>query len=214
MKPLTAEWAEKAEGDFLVATQIMKRSKNRVLDAACFDCQQTSEMQLPFGTLARRRPLVQPSAGLAPPHPPASGIEPHPGAPSAGSSVVPAAKRAVLRWCRREPTSQIAPTDPETTTDEEPKTQFLICGHLRICEVESRRSESLPWTVRLALRQPTRLARAAGSPLWDGKSQVAVEASPPICGQCGSGGSCRDDPPPGKARCNPVRAPARAGPAG
>jgi len=43
MKPLTAEWVAKAEGDFLVATQIMKRSKHRVLDAACFHCQQTVE---------------------------------------------------------------------------------------------------------------------------------------------------------------------------
>jgi len=43
MKPLTAEWVEKAEGDFLVASQIMRRRKNRVLDAACFHCQQAAE---------------------------------------------------------------------------------------------------------------------------------------------------------------------------
>jgi len=43
MKPLTTEWVEKAEGDFLVATQIMRRRKHRVLDAACFHCQQTVE---------------------------------------------------------------------------------------------------------------------------------------------------------------------------
>ena len=43
MKPLTAEWVEKAEGDFLVASQIMQRRKLRVLDAACFHCQQTGE---------------------------------------------------------------------------------------------------------------------------------------------------------------------------
>src|SRR5437588_5443035 len=43
MKPLTAEWVQKAEGDFLVAVQIMRRRKNRVLDAACFHCQQTVE---------------------------------------------------------------------------------------------------------------------------------------------------------------------------
>jgi len=43
MTPLTAEWVEKAEGDFLVATQIMRRRKLRVLDAACFHCQQTVE---------------------------------------------------------------------------------------------------------------------------------------------------------------------------
>jgi HEPN domain-containing protein len=43
MTPLTAEWVKKAEGDFLVATQIMRRRKLRVLDAACFHCQQTAE---------------------------------------------------------------------------------------------------------------------------------------------------------------------------
>ncbi len=43
MKPLTAEWVEKAEGDFLVASQVMQRRKLRVLDAACFHCQQTGE---------------------------------------------------------------------------------------------------------------------------------------------------------------------------
>lgn len=43
MKPLTREWVEKAEGDFLVATQIMRRRKQRVCDAACFHCQQTIE---------------------------------------------------------------------------------------------------------------------------------------------------------------------------
>jgi HEPN domain-containing protein len=46
MKPLTREWADKAEGDFLVATQIMRRSKQRVFDAACFHCQQTVEKYL------------------------------------------------------------------------------------------------------------------------------------------------------------------------
>ena len=43
MKPLTREWVEKAEGDFLVAAQIMRRRKRRVYDAACFHCQQTME---------------------------------------------------------------------------------------------------------------------------------------------------------------------------
>lgn len=43
MKPLTLDWVEKAEGDFLVATQIMRRRKQRVYDAACFHCQQTIE---------------------------------------------------------------------------------------------------------------------------------------------------------------------------
>jgi HEPN domain-containing protein len=43
MKPLTRDWVEKAEGDFLVAAQIMRRRKQRVYDAACFHCQQTVE---------------------------------------------------------------------------------------------------------------------------------------------------------------------------
>ena len=43
MKPLTREWVEKAEGDFLVATQIMRRRKQRIYDAACFHCQQAIE---------------------------------------------------------------------------------------------------------------------------------------------------------------------------
>jgi Uncharacterized conserved protein related to C-terminal domain of eukaryotic chaperone, SACSIN len=43
MKPLTRDWVEKAEGDFLVAAQIMRRRKQRVCDAACFHCQQTIE---------------------------------------------------------------------------------------------------------------------------------------------------------------------------
>jgi len=43
MKPLTQEWVEKAEGDFQVAVQIMRRRKQRVHDAACFHAQQTVE---------------------------------------------------------------------------------------------------------------------------------------------------------------------------
>ncbi|MGP8201509.1 MAG: HEPN domain-containing protein [Limisphaerales bacterium] len=43
MKPLTREWVEKAEGDFQVAAQIMRRRKQRVYDAACFHAQQTVE---------------------------------------------------------------------------------------------------------------------------------------------------------------------------
>jgi HEPN domain-containing protein len=43
MKPLTQEWVEKAEGDFMVATQIMRRRKQRVHDAACFHAQQSVE---------------------------------------------------------------------------------------------------------------------------------------------------------------------------
>lgn len=43
MQPLTREWVEKAEGDFTVAAQIMRRRKRRILDAACFHSQQTAE---------------------------------------------------------------------------------------------------------------------------------------------------------------------------
>ena len=46
MKPLAREWVAKAEGDFLVATQIMRRRKNRILDAGCFHCQQSAEKYL------------------------------------------------------------------------------------------------------------------------------------------------------------------------
>ncbi len=43
MKPLTQEWIIKAEGDFVVAAQIMRRRKQRVYDAACFHAQQAVE---------------------------------------------------------------------------------------------------------------------------------------------------------------------------
>jgi HEPN domain-containing protein len=43
MKPLTREWVEKAEGDFQVTVQIMRRRRQRVYDAACFHAQQSVE---------------------------------------------------------------------------------------------------------------------------------------------------------------------------
>ncbi|HZL13592.1 MAG TPA: HEPN domain-containing protein [Verrucomicrobiae bacterium] len=43
MKPLTHEWLKKAEEDFLVASQIMRRKKNRAFNPVCFHCQQTVE---------------------------------------------------------------------------------------------------------------------------------------------------------------------------
>jgi HEPN domain-containing protein len=46
MKPLAREWAQKAEGDFIVAVQIMRRRRQRVYDAACFHCQQSAEKYL------------------------------------------------------------------------------------------------------------------------------------------------------------------------
>lgn len=49
MKPLTQEWVEKAEGDFQVAAQIMRRRRQRVYDAACFHAQQTVEKYFKAG---------------------------------------------------------------------------------------------------------------------------------------------------------------------
>lgn len=46
MKPLTREWVQKAENDFTVASQILRRRKARVPDAACFFCQQCVEKYL------------------------------------------------------------------------------------------------------------------------------------------------------------------------
>ena len=43
MKPLTREWVKKAEDDFTVASQILRRRKDIVPDAACFFCQQSIE---------------------------------------------------------------------------------------------------------------------------------------------------------------------------
>ena len=46
MKPLTREWVKKAENDFKVAAQILRRRKDPVADAACFFCQQCVEKYL------------------------------------------------------------------------------------------------------------------------------------------------------------------------
>jgi HEPN domain-containing protein len=46
MKPQTREWVKKAENDFTVATQILRRRKDIVPDAACFFCQQCVEKYL------------------------------------------------------------------------------------------------------------------------------------------------------------------------
>lgn len=43
MKPITREWVKKAENDFKVACQILRRRKDIVPDAACFFCQQCVE---------------------------------------------------------------------------------------------------------------------------------------------------------------------------
>jgi len=46
MKPATREWVRKAENDFRVASQILRRRKDIVPDAACFFCQQCVEKYL------------------------------------------------------------------------------------------------------------------------------------------------------------------------
>lgn len=46
MKPVTREWVKKAENDFKVASQILRRRKEIVPDAACFFCQQCVEKYL------------------------------------------------------------------------------------------------------------------------------------------------------------------------
>jgi HEPN domain-containing protein len=46
MNPVAREWVKKAEGDFKVAGQILRRRKDVVADAACFHCQQCVEKYL------------------------------------------------------------------------------------------------------------------------------------------------------------------------
>jgi HEPN domain-containing protein len=46
MKPATREWVKKAEDDFKVASQILRRRKDIVTEAACFHCQQCVEKYL------------------------------------------------------------------------------------------------------------------------------------------------------------------------
>ena len=48
MKPTTAEWVAKAEGDFLHATFAMRKRKNRkpLRDGICYHCQQCAEKYL------------------------------------------------------------------------------------------------------------------------------------------------------------------------
>jgi HEPN domain-containing protein len=43
MKPVTRDWVKKAENDFKVASQILRRRKDIVPDAASFFCQQCIE---------------------------------------------------------------------------------------------------------------------------------------------------------------------------
>lgn len=46
MKPDTREWVKKAEDDFKVASQLLRRRKDIVSEAACFHCQQCVEKYL------------------------------------------------------------------------------------------------------------------------------------------------------------------------
>ena len=46
MKPDTREWVKKTEDDFKVASQILRRRKDIVTEAACFHCQQCVEKYL------------------------------------------------------------------------------------------------------------------------------------------------------------------------
>jgi HEPN domain-containing protein len=46
MKLLTAEWVQKAEGDFTVAQKMLRACKNPVYDAVCFHAQQCAEKYL------------------------------------------------------------------------------------------------------------------------------------------------------------------------
>lgn len=48
MKPATAEWDEKAEGDILHATLVMRKRQNRksLRDGICYHCQQCAEKYL------------------------------------------------------------------------------------------------------------------------------------------------------------------------
>ena len=43
MKPMTAEWVEKAEGDFAMLMRESRARKNPSYDGACFHAQQCAE---------------------------------------------------------------------------------------------------------------------------------------------------------------------------
>jgi len=46
MKPITREWVDKAEGDYIAAQREVRAHKNPVYDAACFHAQQCAEKYL------------------------------------------------------------------------------------------------------------------------------------------------------------------------
>ena len=46
MNPLTLEWIEKAEGDFIVAQKMVRVRKQPVYDAVCYHAQQCAEKYL------------------------------------------------------------------------------------------------------------------------------------------------------------------------
>lgn len=54
MKPITAEWVEKAEGDFATARRELEINVNPNFDAVCFHAQQCA-VEVPEGPLDRGR---------------------------------------------------------------------------------------------------------------------------------------------------------------
>ena len=46
MKPLTAEWVQKGEDDFIVTQKMFRARKQPVYDAVCFHAQQCAEKYL------------------------------------------------------------------------------------------------------------------------------------------------------------------------
>jgi HEPN domain-containing protein len=46
MKPITADWVRKAEGDFEAALKTYRARKVPVFDASCYHCQQCAEKYL------------------------------------------------------------------------------------------------------------------------------------------------------------------------
>ena len=60
MKPITREWVHKAENDFTVVCQILRRRKDPVPDAACFFCQQCIEKYLKARLVEASLPFKDP----------------------------------------------------------------------------------------------------------------------------------------------------------
>jgi len=54
MNALAAEWAQKAEGDLIVAERELRARKSPVYDASCYHCQQCAEKYLKAFLVSRR----------------------------------------------------------------------------------------------------------------------------------------------------------------